>query len=450
MDDIVDLLYILILITLTAFFVISEFAIVNVRKSKIEQFLEEGRRGAKSAKKIVSNLDDFLSACQLGITITSLALGWLGVTTIKELLQSLFNDISLSDGSLNVISFVLAFALITYLHIVFGELTPKIIAIQKAEQLTLRFSFLLVWFYRIMSPILWFLNGSARGFSKLFGVKQIEKGESAHTEEELRMILSESFQSGEINFSEFRYVNNVFEFDNRVAKEIMVPRTEIVSIDINDSYETVLEIVRTVKFTRYPITDGDKDHIIGLINIKELLTGLISGKKLSKETIESYIRPIIRVIDTIPIHELLVRMQKERIHMAILMDEYGGTSGLVTVEDIVEEIVGEIRDEFDMDEIPLIRQLEEDHYIFDAKVLVSEVNERLHLDIDDEDVDTIGGWILTENFEIKEGDSLTYKNYEFKILEMEDHHIKFIEVTPKRETGQTPQPIPVPAKTEII
>ncbi|WAA11344.1 hemolysin family protein [Fervidibacillus albus] len=434
----------------TAFFVISEFAIVNVRLSKIEQLLEEGRRGAKSAKKIVSNLDDYLSACQLGITITSLALGWLGVTTIQDLFVSVFPSTTLSSGSLNVIAFILAFALITYLHIVFGELTPKIIAIHRAEQVTLRLSFMIVSFYRIMSPILWLLNGSARGFSKLFGIKQLEKSENAHTEEELRMILSESFQSGEINFSEFRYVNNVFEFDNRVAKEIMVPRTEIVSIDINDSYETVLKTVQTVKFTRYPITDGDKDHIIGLINIKELLTGLVSGKQLSKETIESYIRPIIRVIDTIPIHELLVRMQKEQIHMAILMDEYGGTSGLVTVEDIVEEIVGEIRDEFDMDEIPLIRQMAEDHFIFDAKVLVSEVNEQLHLDINDEDVDTIGGWILTENFEVKEGDSLTYKNYQFKILEMEEHHIKFIEVTPIRETDQSPHPIPVPAKTEII
>ncbi len=227
----------------------------------------------------------------------------------------------------------------------------------------------LILFYKVMYPFIWALNGAARLTTRMFGLKQVSEHELAHTEEELRIILSESYKSGEINQSEFKYVNKIFEFDNRIAKEIMVPRTEIVSLSKDDTLDEFLKIAQVEKFTRYPIIDGDKDHIIGMVNIKEVMTDLIANQKLTNKTLESYTRPIIRVIDSIPIHDLLVKMQKDRIHMAILMDEYGGTSGLVTVEDILEEIVGEIRDEFDMDEVPMVRKVNDDHYIFDAKVL---------------------------------------------------------------------------------
>lgn len=428
LDDIVGLIFIAILIGLTAFFVISEFAIVKVRVSRIEQLVEEGNKKAVAAKKIIDNLDEYLSACQLGITVTALGIGWLGESTFRSILTALFGNIQMPESLSHALSITLAFLIMTFLHVVIGELAPKTIAIQKAEQVSLLFARPLIWFYRIMYPFIWLLNGSARLIVRAFGFKPASESESAHTEEELRMILSESYKNGEINQSEFKYVNNIFDFDNRIAKEIMVPRTEIESIDINESVETLLQIAEIEKFTRYPVTDGDKDHIVGLINLKEVLTSVISGKDISKSSIRTYIRPIIRVIDTIPIHNLLLKMQKEQIHMAILYDEYGGTSGLVTVEDIIEEIVGEIRDEFDLDEIPLIRHVGENHYIFDGKVLVSEINDLLNININDEDVDTIGGWFLTENFEAKQGDSIIFDDYEFKILEMEDHHIDYIEV----------------------
>lgn len=428
LDDIVGLIFIAILIGLTAFFVISEFAIVKVRVSRIEQLVEEGNKKAVAAKKIIDNLDEYLSACQLGITVTALGIGWLGESTFRSILTALFGNIQIPESLSHALSITLAFLIMTFLHVVIGELAPKTIAIQKAEQVSLLFARPLIWFYRIMYPFIWLLNGSARLIVRAFGLKPASESESAHTEEELRMILSESYKNGEINQSEFKYVNNIFDFDNRIAKEIMVPRTEIESIDINESVETLLQIAEIEKFTRYPVTDGDKDHIVGLINLKEVLTSVISGKDISKSSIRTYIRPIIRVIDTIPIHNLLLKMQKEQIHMAILYDEYGGTSGLVTVEDIIEEIVGEIRDEFDLDEIPLIRHVGENHYIFDGKVLVSEINDLLNININDEDVDTIGGWFLTENFEAKQGDSIIFDDYEFKILEMEDHHIDYIEV----------------------
>ncbi|MEH7544767.1 hypothetical protein COJ85_12390 [Bacillus sp. AFS076308] len=427
--DIFNLVIIAILIALTAFFVTSEFAIVKIRSSRIDQLIEEGNSRAVSAKKVISNLDEYLSACQLGITITALGLGWIGESTIEHLLSPLFLKLNLPESATQIFSVGIAFATITFLHVVVGELAPKTLAIQKAELITLVMSRPLILFYKIMYPFIWVLNGSARIVSSLFGLKPVSENEIAHTEEELRIILSESYKSGEINQSEFKYVNKIFEFDNRIAKEIMVPRTEMVSLSKDDSLETFLQVLREEKFTRYPVIDGDKDHIIGLINIKEIMTDLIGNENLSSQTLENFTRPIIRVIETIPIHDLLVKMQKDRVHMAVLMDEYGGTSGLVTVEDILEEIVGEIRDEFDMDEISEIRKIKENHYIIDSKVLVSEINDLLGVEIDDEDVDTIGGWILTENYEAKEGDIIHHDSYTFKILDMDEHHIKYIEVT---------------------
>ncbi|ETI66405.1 hemolysin family protein [Neobacillus vireti] len=433
--DIFNLVLIAILIALTAFFVASEFAIVKIRSSRIDQLIEEGNSKAVSVKKVITNLDEYLSACQLGITITALGLGWIGEKTIKGLLAPLFVKMNVPESATHLLSVGIAFAAITFLHVVVGELAPKTLAIQKAEWITMTVSRPLIFFYKLMYPFIWVLNGSARVVSGIFGLKPVSENEIAHTEEELRIILSESYKSGEINQSEFKYVNKIFEFDNRIAKEIMVPRTEIVSLSKDDSLETFLQVLREEKFTRYPIIDGDKDHIIGLINIKEIMTDLIGKENLSTRNLENYTRPIIRVIETIPIHDLLVKMQKERMHMAILMDEYGGTSGLVTVEDILEEIVGEIRDEFDMDEVPEVRKMKENHYIIDSKVLVSEVNDLLGVEINDEDVDTIGGWILTENYEAKEGDIIHHETYSFKILDMEEHHIKYIEVTKNATNG---------------
>ncbi len=425
-----------ILIALTAFFVASEFAIVKIRSSRIDQLIEEGNSRAIAAKRVTSNLDEYLSACQLGITITALGLGWIGESTIEHLLGPVFLALNIPESATKILSISIAFASITFLHVVVGELAPKTLAIQKAEWITLTLSRPLIFFYKVMYPFIWVLNGSARIVSRIFGLKPVSENEIAHTEEELRIILSESYKSGEINQSEFKYVNKIFDFDDRIAKEIMVPRTEIVSLSKDETLENVLKIVREEKFTRYPVIDGDKDHIIGLVNIKEIMTDLIGNEKMFSQTLEDYIRPIIRVIETIPIHDLLVKMQKDRLHMAVLMDEYGGTSGLVTVEDILEEIVGEIRDEFDNDEIPEIRKIKDYHYIIDSKVLVSEVNDLLGVEIDDEDVDTIGGWILTENYEAKEGDVMIHESFAFKIIEMEEHHIKYIEVTKLAKDGE--------------
>ncbi len=328
-----------------------------------------------------------------------------------------------------LLSFIIAFSIVTFVHVVAGELAPKTLAIQRAEWVTLNFSGTLVAFHTIMYPFIHFLNLSARGLSRLFGLKPVADGENAHTEEELRMIMADSLKSGEINHSEYEYVNSIFEFSDRTAKEIMVPRTEIISFEKDLTVKDVFEVMGVEQYTRYPITDGDKDHVIGLVNLKHLLTAFIKNPANGNKPVVDYMQPVIRVFETVPISDLLLKIQQERIHMAILMDEYGGTSGLVTIEDIIEEIVGDIQDEFDEDEIPEVQEISEDHYIIDAKMLLDDVNDMLNTNIEEEDIDTLGGWFLTQRFDAVEGDSFEFEGYEFKIKELDGHHILYIEVT---------------------
>ncbi|MEK5269588.1 hemolysin family protein [Aeribacillus sp. FSL K6-8394] len=425
--EILNLVLVALLIALTAFFVASEFAIVKVRTSRIDQLVMEGNKKAIAAKKVIANLDEYLSACQLGITITALGLGWIGEPTVEHLLHPVFEYFNLPESVTALLSFVVAFSVVTFLHVVVGELAPKTFAIQMAEKITLRFARPLILFDKIMKPFIKTLNGSARLLTGLFGLQPAKEHDIAHSEEELRIILSESYKSGEINQSEYKYVNNIFEFDNRIAKEIMVPRTEIVAFDKDMKLKDCIEIVMEEHYTRYPVFNGDKDNMIGIVNMKEVLTDYVKGIQ-GEKTVGEYVRPVIHVIETIPIHDLLVKMQMERIHMAILIDEYGGTAGLVTVEDILEEIVGEIRDEFDADETPQIKKITDSKTVVDGKVLIEEVNDIFGLQIKESDVDTIGGWILTQKMDAKVGDEIDYDQYSFKILDMDGFHVKTVEI----------------------
>ena len=411
---------------MTAFFVATEFAIVKIRPTQIDYLIESGNKRAVHAKKILNNLDGYLSACQLGITVTALGLGWLGEPTIMRLLSPLFDEFNLNATITSVLSFAIAFIIITFLHVVIGELAPKTIAIQKAEEITLLLAKPLIWFYKLMYPFIWLLNGSARQVIRLFGFKPIDDHEVAHTEEELRLILSESYKSGEINQAEMTYVNNIFEFDERVAKEIMVPRTEIICFYKENSFDKNIEIVYEGQFTRYPVADNDKDSIIGLINIKDIVTGRFDKNK--PITVDKYIRPIIHVSEVTPIKQLLLKMQKERIHMAIVNDEYGGTAGLVTVEDILEEIVGEIRDEFDVNESPLVEKQDNNSMVVSGKLQLEEVNELLGIDLDEEAIDTIGGWIFAKNLDATVGTVIEHVGFQFIVEEIEGFHIKKIKI----------------------
>lgn len=428
MSTTIYLIIFAILIALTAFFVATEFAIVKVRQSRIDQLVAEGKTGSQAAKQVTSHLDEYLSACQLGITVTALGIGMVGEPTFEFILHPMFESIGISTDYIHVFTIGAAFIIATFLHVVVGELAPKTIAIQKAEAVTLAFSKPIQIFYKILYPFIWILNGSARLLLKLFGMKPASEHELSHTEEELRLLLSESYKSGEINQNELNYVNNVFEFDDRIAREIMVPRTDIVGFELHASFEEVLTIVSEERYTRYPIFEGDRDNIIGFLNIKDFLT-LGMKNRVSAETFQltHFVNPVIRTIETTPIHDLLQKMQRERIHIAILLDEYGGTSGLVTVEDILEEIVGEIRDEFDDDEIPEVRKLADQHYLVDATILLTDVEKLLFVEFNADGIDTLGGWYFTMDIELDMNKEIYYQGYTFSISQKEGHHIQYIE-----------------------
>lgn len=278
--------------------------------SRLDELIKEGNKRALLAKKIKSESEGFVSLCQIGLALTALGLGWIGDSAIQIFLTGLANTEIPASLSYGIATF-LAFITISFIYIVIGDLAPRLWSIEKAENAILYIAKPLSIIYKVMYPFVWLLNHAARLVARVFGVKDIAIKGNALTEEELRYIISESFKSGEINQAEYKFVNNIFEFDERIAKEIMVPRPEIVSLDLNDTLADFLNIARRERFTRYPVTDGDKDHIVGLVNVKEILTAVALSKKDPSEiSIRSFVRPIIRAIDTIPIGDLLVKMQK--------------------------------------------------------------------------------------------------------------------------------------------
>ncbi|MCP3028499.1 hemolysin family protein [Halobacillus sp. A5] len=424
METSMKLAAVALLILLTAFFVASEFAIVKVRKTRMEARANDGDKKAKKALKLTNNLDYYLSACQLGITITALGLGWLGEPTLEVLLHPLLAEFNLPAGLTHTISFAIAFFIITFLHVVLGELAPKTMAIQKAEAITLLLATPLILYSKLMYPLIWLLNGSANLLIRMLGYKTAKESDEVHSEEELRHILTESYEKGEINQSEYEYVDRIFEFDKRTAKEIMVPRTEISVIDIEDSPKESLTYIKNERYTRYPVIKGDKDHVIGIIHIKELFQERLENLN----SLEAYVHPVTRVFENIPIQDLLIRMQKENTHLVLLTDEYGGTSGIVTVEDIIEEIVGDIRDEFDQEEEQDITENEDGTYILDGKTSISDVNSYFDIDLKNGEVDTISGWILKNNVDAREGTIITGDTFHFKVIKKDDAQIRKIEV----------------------
>jgi len=432
-----NLFLLILLIALTACFVATEFAIIRVRSSRIDQLVLEGRKNALAVRRVIGNLDAYLSACQLGITLTALGLGWLGEPTVEALLEPLFASFNMNETLSSILSFLIAFLGVTYLHVVLGELAPKTVAIQKAEQVSFFFAKPIIWFHRIAYPFIWLLNGSANQIARWFGLKPVKEGEEAHSEEEIRIILTDSYESGKINKAEYGYVSNIFNFDELHAKEIMVPRTDMVCLYLEKSLEENIKIIWEEQYTRFPVAKESKDNIVGFINTKKLFLTYRNNPDFDWTSI---IQPILTVSDAIPVKKLLRTMQQARVHMAILVDEYGGTSGLITIEDIIEEIVGEIRDEFDIDERKEIEKLSEGHYIVDGTVLLSEVNHLLHSHLEMEDIDTIGGWVYNRNPEMVVGDTITEGDIEIKLLEKENHRVRKVELKAAQDGDSSPAP----------
>lgn len=415
-----NLLLVAVLVAMNGFFVAAEFAIVKVRSSRIDALLHEGNGRAKYAKRMVAHLDAYLSVTQLGITLASLGLGWIGEPAVARLIHPLTDYLGFSAEVSHTISFAIGFSIITALHIVLGELAPKSLAIQKAESVTLWVAVPMLMFYRLMYPAVWLLNHIAMWILRSVGIQMAGEGEAAHTEDEIRILMEESHKQGYIDQTELTFVDNIFDFADRSVREVMIPRTDMICMYADDPFEENLKIAMEEHLTRYPVCDPDKDNIIGFLHIKDLLRALASGEK---SDLRQLTRKVTAVPESMPLSNLLKLLQKHRAQIAIVVDEYGGTAGMVTVEDILEEIVGEIQDEFD-EERPFIEARPDNAYSVDARLLMEEINDMFEMDLDSENFDTIGGWLYSQiEMPPVVNDSILYKGDEFIVEEVDNVRI---------------------------
>jgi len=381
----------LVLVGLNAFFVAAEFALVRVRDSRIQQLEQEGSARAGVVRDALRDLDAYLSVCQVGITMASLGLGWVGEPAVAHLIEPVLEAAHVtSERAVSIIAFVLGFAIITYAHLVFGEQAPKYFSIQRAEETSLWISRPLRFFMILFSPLVWLVNASTNFILRPWGIKLGEEME-AHSEEELRIMISSSAASGELEPEERDYINNVFDFGDRVAREIMVPRPDIEALKVDSPLPEMVDAGVFGRYTRYPVFEEDLDHVLGAVHVKDLLRA--SRENPDEFDVRSVIRDCLVIPENKPIEQILKEFQQRKLQMAIVIDEWGSVEGLITIEDVLEEIVGEIQDEFDEGEAE-IEEIGDGVYAVDGRIPITDVNEYFGLDLPHEDFDTIGGYVL--------------------------------------------------------
>ncbi|MBB5397818.1 MULTISPECIES: hemolysin family protein [unclassified Mucilaginibacter] len=415
------------LVLLNGFFVAAEFAMVRVRGSQIEIRAKAGSGVAKVARGILHNLDGYLAATQLGITIASLGLGVVGEGVVTNIVLRGFMSvgITLTSGFVTA-SHIVSFAFITILHIVFGELAPKSLAIQKSAGTVMAVSVPLRFFFVVFRPAIWVLNGFANFILKLFGITTLEGGETHHSSEELQYLLEQGRETGALDSNEHELIQNVFDFNERVVKNIMVPRTKISGIELDTSKEELLECLITEGYSRMPVYDDVIDKIVGIVHAKDILPLLARNEPI---VLKDIIRKPYFIPETKKINDLMAELQQKRIQIAIVSDEFGGTAGMVTLEDIVEELVGEIQDEFD-EEKPIVEKLNDREFVVNALAPIYDVNEHLPHDLpEDGDFDTVSGWLGHIFGKIPDvGEQKESNGYNITVLKKSDQNIESVKL----------------------
>ena len=388
---VVELFFTFFLVLLNGFFVASEFALVKVRASQIDLKIQKGSSRAKSAKYLTEKLDTYLSATQLGITLASLGLGWVGEDVISHIVRSMFLKIGFSETSFAIhsISIPIAFSIITFFHITLGEQIPKMFGIKFPLQLILAVAMPLRIFYFVFGPFIWLLNKSSNAFLRMVGIKKLGE-EDVHSEEELRLILTESEEGGAIKSSEHQLIQNVFDFDDRIVKQIMVNQTKVSAIDIETRKEDVIKKIIEEGYSRLPVYLGDIDNVIGIIHSKDLLKAVIDNRFKS---IKEIMRPAHFVPESMKVNDLLRDFQRMHIQIAVVTNEHGATAGIITMEDIIEELVGEIQDEHD-EEKPDIEKINDNEFIIKAHANISDINGSLPIALPESpNYDTVSGFV---------------------------------------------------------
>ncbi len=430
---ILDILLTVFLVLLNGFFVAAEFAIVKVRSSQIELRAQTGNTMAKMAQNMLTHLDAYLSATQLGITLASLGLGWIGESVVSKIVINIMHFFGFTGNAelAHTIALPISFAIITVLHIVFGELAPKSLAIQRSESTALAVAYPLRFFYILFKPFIWLLNGLANMVLRSLGIQAVH-GAEVHSAEELRLLFEQSAEGGVLQDSHHELIENVFQFNERMVKQILVPRTKMVAIDVSISEDELMDIIFNEGYSRLPVYNNNIDNIVGILYVKDILSIIRQGKAID---IESLMRPAYFVPETKKINRLLKQFQRRHLHMAIATDEFGGVSGIVTIEDIIEELVGEIQDEYD-EEAPIVERLSDYEFKVNGSASIGDANDFLPYRLPEgEDYETVGGLMNVIYGQIPENlnEITTFNEYDVRILEKSERRVEWVLLAVKDE-----------------
>ncbi|QSG13499.1 Hemolysins or related protein containing CBS domains (plasmid) [Halapricum desulfuricans] len=416
----------LFLVVLNGFFVAAEFAFVRIRGTSVDQLVEEGRPGSGTLQEVMTNLDNYLATTQLGITIASLGLGWVGEPAVAALIEPVLESV-LPANLIHLVAFAIGFSLITFLHVVFGELAPKTIAIAKTERLSLFLAPPMKAFYYILYPGIVVFNGAANAFTRSLGVPPASETDETLGERELLRVLTRSGEGGDIDVAEVTMIERVFDLDDTVVREVMVPRPDVVSVPADATLSELHSIILEAGHTRYPVLDAnDGDQVIGFVDVKDVLRAEVDDGDV--EIVGDIAREILIVPETVAISDLLIQFREDQQQIAAVIDEWGAFEGIATVEDTVEALVGDLRDGFDLDERePSIRQRDDEGYDIDGGVQLSKVNDTLNGDFESEEVETIGGLVLGQlNRAPKPGDRVEVAGYVVEVTSIEGARISTV------------------------
>ncbi len=419
MNQTLAILLALFLVALNGFFVAAEFALVKVRATRLAELSQGGNKAARLAEKVLGKLDAYLSACQLGITFASLGLGWIGEPAFAHLFEKWLHGVpGMTESMTHTAGFLSAFLLITALHIVLGEMAPKSAAISRPEQTSMLVALPMTWFYNAFYPAIWALNGLANLSLRLVKIEPVSEHEMSHSEEEIRMLLAHSHAQGTIPLIRQRLLQNVFTFGRRTARQILIPRADVSFLRADEPFPQLLDRARDAGHTRFPVCDGELDRVLGIAHIKDLFKESSAAGDIRK-----HLRTPLFIPEAMTAEKLLLTFQENRQHLAIVVDEYGGASGIVTLEDVIEELVGEVQDEFD-EEAPQFIPVRKDGYLVSGGMLVEAVAAQLGVHIEEIDADTIGGYVQLKLGQVgRVGDEVPFGSFVVRVVEVKGQRL---------------------------
>jgi len=413
-----NVLLVLLLVAANGFFVAAEFALVKVRATEFEPSNAPSKGRVRLASRMLENLDVYLSACQLGITLASLGLGWVGEPLVARMLEPVFHYLGLPQEKVHFAAFPVAFFIITFLHLTVGEQAPKIGAIQRPRPTTLFIAYPLAVFYRVFKPFIFLINVSSNAMLRAVGLQSVSEHEQAITEDEVRLILTQSAAMGHLKARERRMLENVLDLEDKIARRHMVRRGQVVYLNRHDPMQKKLEIASQSGHTRFPLCEGDLDHVVGIVHIKDVFNATSRGDELT--TLAQVARDPLFLPETVHLDALLKEFQRSKNHMAVLVDEYGSTAGIITIENVLEEMVGPIEDEFDA-EAPLIVKKGEGRFEIDAACPIDDFITKCNVDLPtDSEADSVGGLLIDSLKRIPQtGEKVPLGNCEATVLESE-------------------------------